>query len=67
MLSKGYNDIPRPTSFNRQFYLRAMMACPTRRPLIICAVEGLRGHAKLNIVRPCVRSTGDDGMSRPML
>ena len=43
------------------------MTCPKRRLLIICAVEGLCGHATLDYVREYVLSKGDDGMPRPML
>ncbi len=43
-----------------------MMAGHTRRCPIVCAIEGLRLHDTLDVVKLYVLSKGDDGMPCPM-
>ena len=44
---------------------KAMMACLASRSSTFFAVQGLRWHATLDFIRPCVMSMGHDGMPRP--
>ena len=44
---------------------KAMMACLASRSSTLFVVQGLRRHATLDFVRPCVVSTGHDGMPHP--
>ena len=62
VLSKVYDDIPRPTSFNFEFSPRAMMACNSRRCPTFFTGEGLWGHATHDFFLPFVLSKGEDGM-----
>ena len=63
---KGNDCMPRPTLFDNVCYARDMHECHSRHPLILCAVQGLRWHATLDVNPSCVLSKGNDGMPHPV-
>ena len=64
---QGYDDMPRSTSINCECCPTAMTASQARHSETMCALKGLRRHAKHNFVRLCVLSKGDNGMLHPTL
>ena len=64
--SKGYDGMPRRTSFDHVCSSKAVMACHARRHSTVCALQRLLFHVMPDVVRPCFPSKGYDGMPRPM-
>ena len=62
--SKGDDVMPCPTSSNRTFGPRAIMASETLFRLNICVFQGLWCQATPNVVRLYVQPNGNDGMPR---
>ena len=67
VLSKGDDNMPRPTSSGRVYCLRAMMTCHTLRHLTIFVVQQWWCHSSSYVVHQCVLSKGNDSMKRPTL
>ena len=67
VLSKVYDDILSPKSFNHVCWPMDMMACHARRRPTLCDVQELWWHATPNFFQPCVLSKGCEGIPRPIL
>ena len=61
-LSKVYESMLRPTSSNCVCSPSAKMACHALCHLTVCVVQGLLCHSTPDVVRPCVKSKGNDGI-----
>ena len=65
VLSNGYEDIPCLILSDIVCCPRAIMDCHTWCCPTMCAVQGLCEHAKPDVIRSCIPSTGDDHMPCP--
>ena len=66
ILSKGYDDIPSPISFNRVCSPRATSAFHIRLHFTVCAVQRRWWHTMPDVVHLCVYYKSDDVMPRSM-
>ena len=66
VLSKGHDGMPRPTSFDRVCYQKAMMHSTPDVVRPCLPFKGYDGISTPDFVRPCVLPKGDDGIPRPM-
>ena len=57
--------MPRPTSYNRMCFPKAIMEFHARRRSTVCAVQKWCWHVTPYVVRQCLRSKAYDGMPRP--